>query len=289
MASRQVGWAWPFAGPTIGGMFELTREVRFGIDVWRPPPGEGPVASNGHAGHPPLTGLGHFFVLAVTAQGPVDPRSSYLVNIKQIDTLVRRVAVPVVERHVRGGTFGQGGAVVIELLSLLGDGLPGRQITALDLALSPYLSLGALSREPDMARLTLRFEFSAAHRLHNPALSEAANIETFGKCNNPAGHGHNYEVAVTVRARPGPQGVVTDVAELQRVVDESVIDHFDHKHLNTQVPEFSPASQTGEPALNPSVENIAMVAFRRLKPRLGDRLAEVTVWETPKTWCRYSE
>jgi len=136
-----------------------------------------------------------------------------------------------------------------------------------------------------MVRLSQKFEFSASHRLHSDALSEEENRKCFGKCNNPHGHGHNYEVQVTLAGTPaGDTGLLVDVPSFERTVAQTVIDRLDHKNLNVEVPEFRD--------LIPSVENIARVIYRMLKPKLqsGDtRLASVTVWETPKTWCEYSE
>ena len=135
-----------------------------------------------------------------------------------------------------------------------------------------------------MIRLSQKFEFSAAHRLHNPALSDEQNRATFGKCNNPHGHGHNYELQFTLVGEPTDRGVLVDVPAFERIVSETVIDRFDHRHLNTELPEFR--------ELIPSVENIAMVIYQLLRPafeRERARLASVTVWETPKTWCEYSE
>ena len=135
-----------------------------------------------------------------------------------------------------------------------------------------------------MVRLSQKFEFSATHRLHNPALTDDANRSTFGKCNNPHGHGHNYEVQVTLAGEPDASGLLVEVPRFERTVAEAVIDRFDHKNLNVELPEFREAI--------PSVENIARVIYRLLKPRFGEargKLASVTVWETPKTWCEYSE
>ena len=136
-----------------------------------------------------------------------------------------------------------------------------------------------------MTRLSQKFEFAASHRLHNPALSEEENRQTFGKCNNPHGHGHNYELQVTLAGTPAANtGLLVDVPAFEQAVARTVVDRFDHKNLNVEVPEFRD--------LIPSVENIARVIYRLLKPRLesgGTRLASVTVWETPKTWCEYSE
>ncbi len=137
-----------------------------------------------------------------------------------------------------------------------------------------------------MVRLSQKFEFSASHRLHNPSLSDADNRATYGKCNNVAGHGHNYEVQVTLIGTPDERGVLVDIPTFERTVAERVIDRFDHKHLNSEVAEFQ------ERGLIPSVENIARVIHDLLKPALASErstLASVTVWETPKTWCEYTE
>lgn len=136
-----------------------------------------------------------------------------------------------------------------------------------------------------MTRLSQRFEFSASHRLHNPSLSDDANRQAYGKCNNPHGHGHNYELQVTLAGTPDPAtGLLADIPAFERTVADTVIAKFDHKNLNAELPEFHD--------LIPSVENIAMVIYRLLKPRLSSdrtRLASVTVWETPKTFCEYAE
>lgn len=135
-----------------------------------------------------------------------------------------------------------------------------------------------------MVRLSQMFEFAATHRLHSPALSEAENRAVYGKCNNPHGHGHNYQVQVTLAGMPDHTGVLINVPQFERIVAETIIDRFDHKNLNVELPEF--ADQI------PSVENIAQVIFRLLKPKLTfphAKLAAITVWETPKTWCEYSE
>ena len=83
------------------------------------------------------------------------------------------------------------------------------------------------------------FEFAASHRLHNAQLSEAQNRAVFGKCNNPHGHGHNYVVRVTLRGEPDRNGLVMRMDELEQIVDERVIEAFEHKHLNLEVEEFA--------------------------------------------------
>lgn len=135
-----------------------------------------------------------------------------------------------------------------------------------------------------MLRLSQRFEFSAAHRLHNPSLSEEKNLALFGKCNNPDGHGHNYELEVEVSGPLDEGGRIMKLATLEEIVHDLVIERFDHKHLNRQTAEFQ--------SLIPSVENIARTIYRLLQPALtrgSTRLASVTVWETPKTRATCSE
>ncbi|MDW8262791.1 MAG: 6-carboxytetrahydropterin synthase, partial [Phycisphaerales bacterium] len=147
------------------------------------------------------------------------------------------------------------------------------------------LSLTACRLEqPMFTRLSQKFEFSASHRLHNPSLSDEENRRIFGKCNNPLGHGHNYELQVTIRGRADGSDLIAGLPELESIVHESVIARFDHRNLNLEVPEFAQRI--------PSVENIARVIYEILQPRFsaaGRELASVTVWETPKTWCEYGE
>jgi 6-pyruvoyltetrahydropterin/6-carboxytetrahydropterin synthase len=131
-----------------------------------------------------------------------------------------------------------------------------------------------------MASLTKTFGFSAAHRLHSAALSDAENRAVFGKCNNLHGHGHNYELEVTVRGEIDPRtGMVMDLGALMQTVQEEVIERFDHKHLNEDTPEFR--------ALNPTGENITKVIWDILRPRLGTSLTRVGLWETPKNFFEY--
>ena len=94
--------------------------------------------------------------------------------------------------------------------------------------------------------------FNAAHRLNNPDWDEATNQKVFGKCNNPHFHGHNYELIIKVTGEPDDAtGYVIDMKVLSDIVQEHVIERFDHKNLNEDTVEFK--------NLNPSAENIAIV------------------------------
>ena len=265
-------------------MFRLTREVRFAINHDRDDQLSRGTVTNGYAGFPSLTDAGHFFAVRATLSGEVD-RSAYLVNIKQVDAAVRQRIIPVVDEYVRGDRRTGGPAGLINsLFDRLLDGWGGARLDAVELTLSPYLTVACHASERPMTRLSQRFEFSASHRLFSPDLSDEENRRTYGKCSNPHGHGHNYELEVTIAGAPGNNGLLMDVPTFERVVGETVTARFDHKNLNVECPEFKDVI--------PSVENIARVIHTLLKPRLTSdrvRLASVTVWETPKTWCEYSE
>jgi 6-pyruvoyltetrahydropterin/6-carboxytetrahydropterin synthase len=267
-------------------MFQLSREVRFTVnaadvtDGGPSHPAEKPF--NSFAGFPSMRGLGSYVSVQVTLAGALDRCSQYLLNIRDIDALVRQKAIPLVTAAYREQNRWPAALAVdlFERLALSG----GPSLQSVRLNLSPFLSYSAHVSELPMVRLTQRFEFSASHRLHNPELPDSENREIFGKCNNPNGHGHNYELAVTLVGVPDSSGLLIDIPAFEKIVAETVIDRFDHRHLNLELPEFAD--------LIPTVENIAMVIHRLLKPRLESRharLTGVTVWETPKTWCEYSE
>lgn len=263
-------------------MFRLTREVRFAINATADDQFSG-TPTNSYAGYPSLTGLGHYFTLAATLAGPLKP-TGYLRNIKDIDAQIRELAIPAMTDLVRTGRFTPS-TLLTFLFAKLQDAWLGSTLDNLKLSLSPFLSIETSAKEYPMTRLSQKFEFSASHRLHSPALSDEANRAAYGKCNNPYGHGHNYELQVTLVGTPDPAtGLLVDIPAFERTVGETVVDKFDHKNLNAELPEFAD--------LVPSVENIAMVIYGLLKPKLATgrtRLAAVTVWETPKTFCEYAE
>ena len=125
-----------------------------------------------------------------------------------------------------------------------------------------------------MVRLSQKFEFSAGHRLHNPSLSDEANKQTYGKCNNPNGHGHNYTLEVTVKGEVDPRsGFVIDLKQLKEVMHREVLDAMDHRFLNKEVPEF--LTQI------PTTENLAIAVWQRLESNLQKaKLHRVRVYET---------
>lgn len=131
------------------------------------------------------------------------------------------------------------------------------------------------------ALVVRRAHFNAAHRLHNPARSDEWNRETFGPCNNPNYHGHNYEVELCVHGPIDPDtGYVVDVGHLKALFDEHVHAHLDHRNLNLDVPWFATRLA--------SAENIAVFIWEQLASRIpAGRLMRIRLWETPRNYVEY--
>ena len=107
------------------------------------------------------------------------------------------------------------------------------------------------------AHLTRRYLFSASHRLHSPEMPDAWNRETYGKCNNPYGHGHNYRLEVTVSGRvDASTGMVCNLVDLDGFVESQILAHFGHQNLNT-LPEF--ANEV------PTTENLCLAIYDILR------------------------
>ena len=105
----------------------------------------------------------------------------------------------------------------------------------------------AANGETGTAYLTRRYRFSATHRLYSDALSDATNREIYGKCANDNGHGHNYQVFITMAGPIDPvSGMCCDLDALDALVRERVIDRYDHRHLNLDVEDYVDLVPTGE-------------------------------------------
>lgn len=230
-----------------------------------------------------MRGLGRYYELDVTCQGKADPQTGYFINIKAIDDVVRERALPILNERITNAStaaYTPMGGLMRGLFEAIDPPLNGT-VSLVRLVLTPTLSLAIERDDMDHVVIRQQYEFSAAHRLHVPTFSDEENRATFGKCNNPAGHGHNYRVEVAVRCPIDAKGQTLEPAALDAIVDREAIDKLDHKHLNVDVPAFA--------ELNPSVENIVKVVWQMLDGTLpGDAtLDEVKVWETGKTVCAY--
>ncbi|MEP7001589.1 MAG: 6-carboxytetrahydropterin synthase [bacterium] len=130
--------------------------------------------------------------------------------------------------------------------------------------------------------VTRRLMFNAAHRVHNPALSDEENSRLFGKCNNPNGHGHNYTLDVSVRGSIDPQtGYVLDLGVLKGIVEEHAVNKIDHKHFNLDV-EFMRG-------VIPTSENIIVAIWRELEPAIRPAtLVRLVLWETTNNYVEYT-
>lgn len=126
-----------------------------------------------------------------------------------------------------------------------------------------------------LIRVTRRYRFSSSHRLHSPQLGEQENIDVYGKCNNPYGHGHDYTLDVTVRGEmEAGRGRLIPLGELDAFVHARILNCFDRRDLNADVPDFA--------VLVPTTENLARVIAHRLAAFTTPqaRVEKVKIWET---------
>jgi len=132
------------------------------------------------------------------------------------------------------------------------------------------------------AHLTRRYQFSASHRLHNQSMTEAENRATYGKCNNPYGHGHNYALEVTVS---GPvdsgTGMVCNLVDLDGLVNREVLERYDHSNLNC-LPEFS--------GRVPTTENLCVQIYELLQQKFQlAHLEKIRLEETMMNSFEYGD
>ena len=123
--------------------------------------------------------------------------------------------------------------------------------------------------------------FNAAHRLYNQGWDDSHNKEVFGKCSNPHFHGHNYELVAKVTGVPEKEtGFVINLKMLSDIIQEHVIERFDHRNLNEDCVEFK--------TLNPTAENIAIVIYNILREKLPAHLdLSVRLYETENNFVEY--
>ena len=128
-----------------------------------------------------------------------------------------------------------------------------------------------------------RGHFNAAHRLYVKDWDFQKNEEVFGLCNNPHYHGHNYEIEVCLTGELDPvTGMLINLDQLKKLIREEVEEYFDHKNLNEQVEEFKD--------LNPTVENICVVSYERLRKKLDSRYKlRVRLYETARNYAEYGD
>jgi 6-pyruvoyltetrahydropterin/6-carboxytetrahydropterin synthase len=126
-----------------------------------------------------------------------------------------------------------------------------------------------------------RVTFNSAHRLFNPNWSDEKNAEVFGKCSNPNYHGHNYVLETWIDGPVDEEtGYVIDLKKLKELVKEEITERFDHRNLNLDCEEFK--------TLKPSAENIAIVIWQLLTPKLDPKYKlTIRLWETENNVVEY--
>ena len=268
----------------IKNRIRLSRELRFNVVddfesyIER--------AQNSWAGWPAKFEFVRLVSVRCTMEGFPNSNTGFLSDVKDIDRAIRES----ISEIAKSGEMPQLG--LIDFLRKLfvefrSQKTIGAMLEVVELAVTPYLQISISQKDLNMVSVTHQFEFSAAHRLHNPELSDEENKQLFGKCNNPNGHGHNYLVEVTiahsVNGDSNSRNASIPLAEFQKIVKTNVIDRYDHKHLDMDLDDFR--------GTNSTVENIAMQIWNLLEPKFASemRLRNIRVYETPKTWADFSK
>ena len=262
-------------------MHKLNRSVRFSVNPFLPADEPG---YNSFASRPSGNGLAVFLELGVELTGEINPATGLIINVSDIDKAVQEGAVPVFSDGLRTNYKAQrhiGYNELTRFLKITWGHLEERfgqaRLSGLSLKLNPFRTLSITEQDCEMVYFSEKFEFAAAHMLWNEQFSERKNIETFGRCANPAGHGHNYIVEVTVKK---PTGEDLQTGDFEKVVYERLIKQIDHKNLNEDIAEFG--------KITPTVENIAVFAWKKLVGGFDKAVLHcVTVWETDKTYSSY--
>ena len=263
-------------------MHKLARRVRFSVNPFL---SEEMLGSNSFASKPAGDGLSVFLELSIEVAGDVEPSTGFVVNVSDIDKNARQFVVPIFAERIKAD-FQQGKHIglcdIAELLrsawSQLADKFGKARLCKLSLKLNPFREIAIESKDFTMTYFSEKFEFAATHKLWNDSFSQQRNFEVFGKCANPAGHGHNYVVEVTIKKLSG--GNEFCIGDFEKIVHEELIRIIDHKNLNIDVAEFE--------RNNPTVENIATFVWNKLAGKFGEATLHcITVWETDRTYCSY--
>jgi 6-pyruvoyltetrahydropterin/6-carboxytetrahydropterin synthase len=229
-------------------------------------------------------GHGHDYQLDVTVAGPVNPLSGIVLNIAEVDRVIKEMIEtelegkflnrehPYFQKHIPTTE-----TMAVYIWKVLETKFRNCKLHKIKLQENDHLY--SVKEEGELVQLTRKYHFSSAHRLHSHHLTDEENKKLFGKCNNPYGHGHNYYLEVTVIGEPDPiTGMVVHLAELDEIVDREVIKKFDHKHLNLDTEEFK--------EINPTSENMAIVIWELLSPHIPT-LYKIGLWETQRNYFEY--
>ncbi|MEI8032276.1 MAG: 6-carboxytetrahydropterin synthase [Chlorobiaceae bacterium] len=146
--------------------------------------------------------------------------------------------------------------------------------------------MNELLKKPRRVYVSRTIEFNAAHRLFNPLLTDDENCKIYGKCANKHGHGHNYLLEITLSGIVDREtGYLFDLKELKALLEREIVDRFDHRHLNHDVPELLDCV--------PTTEVLTVLIWEILEEKLINitnrelSLHEVKLYETGKNAVRY--
>lgn len=263
-------------------MHKLSRQIRFSVNPFLDATA---VGDNSYSSKPCGEGLALYFALWVELQAKVDPDTGFVVNVVEIDKVIRKSAIGVFADFVTD-RFRQGEHVSLpDMYALLAEAWPvinrqfgNAELTKLGLQLNPSRKISIEMGNKTMTYFSEKFEFAAMHKLWNKSFTDEKNFEVFGKCANPSGHGHNYVIEVTIEKQNLDESF--KIGAFESLVTKEFIDLVDHKNLNKDVPELV--------GTIPTVENIAVFAWDVLSEKIDfARLSQVTVWESDRTSCTY--
>ena len=263
-------------------MHKLARQVRFSVNPFLSEQSKG---ANSFASKPCGEGIAIFFELSVELVSEVDRATGFVINVAEIDKIVREHAVPVFINKVKE-SFREAKRINIPALTdimqiarnKLKEKFTPAGLSKMSLKLNPFRKVMLDSEVSDMLFFSEKFEFAATHKLWNNDFSDEQNRKIFGKCANETGHGHNYVIEVTIKVHvPGED---FNIGDFEKIVDNELISLIDHKNLNFDINHFA--------KVIPTVENIAVYAWEKLVGKFPSHLLHcVTVWETDKTSCSY--
>ena len=260
------------ASTVSAGTCALSRIVRFEVS----PVHDLEQGTNNHSANPRCEAVCAWFEVVVRCLGIPNCDSGMVLDIHEIDALVRSRLPDLLRASLTAGDTSPGAVLQAFAESLTCD---DPAIESITLSLNPRRSVTLRTTTMHDILLTNQYQFAASHRLYNPSLDQAKNEALFGKCCRESGHGHNYWVEVDVVAPlDGPFAQAT----MDAIVQQSVIDRFDHRNLNTDCAEFESVLTT--------VEHITIICHGLLVDPIaeaGGTLRQVRVWETQRTCASY--
>ena len=232
-------------------------------------------------------GHGHNYMLDVTLRGPIDRETGMVINLSEVKRIVGSVVERFDHKFLNADLpYFENMQPTAENLSrlfwqLIEPGLPdGTYLHRIRLYTTP--SVFAEFHGAEDAVFCKTFTFSATHRLHSPLISDERNAKVYGKCNNPNGHGHNYELTVYVRQAPDPvTGMTMPMVELDRTVREFLSGNLEGRRLDKEVPFFEERPATSE--------NILAFVHQELKQKLGQCLWKLKLKETTNNFFEIEE